>query len=132
MKKTATILCLLLAFAATASAQQLEKLFNKYMEDERFTYVYQKSNAKDFVLGERRQMLTFTTEKNASLEVSFSKELRNALKADNFELTSLTRDGKDRVEIYEKRTGKRRHMVNFIISRGSVMVGWNEYEIKKE
>ena len=42
MKKILSITLMMLAFAAGTSAQQLEKLFEKYMEDERFNYVYQK------------------------------------------------------------------------------------------
>ena len=42
MKKILSILFLATVFVAGASAQQLEKLFEKYMEDERFNYVYQK------------------------------------------------------------------------------------------
>jgi len=38
MKKLFSIMLIMLVFSAVASAQQVEKLFDKYMEDERFNY----------------------------------------------------------------------------------------------
>lgn len=148
MKKITTILCLLFAVATTASAQQLEKLFNKYMEDERFNYVYQKRPSvmdrlndtnTDYLstitiyktnesLG--RQMLTLNSA-DAALEDSFSKEVENALKADKYEQVSIVRNGKNRVEKYEKKNGNRLSKVSFIKNPGNVMVSWTEYETKK-
>ncbi len=144
MKKTATILCLLLAFAATASAQQLEKLFNKYMEDERFNYIYQRSESTGQLLKDwdeylqnsslthlGKQMLMLQSAAT-SLEDSFTREVGNALKADKFEQTSLVRNGKNRVETYEKRVGNRLSKVSFIKNPGNVMITWEEYEFKKK
>ena len=42
MKKIISTLFLATVFVAAASAQQLEKLFDKYMEDERFNYCIRK------------------------------------------------------------------------------------------
>ncbi len=149
MKKITTILCLLFVVAATVSAQQLEKLFDKYMEDERFNYVYQKrpsvmdrlndinevysSTVTIYNTSESlgRQMLTLNSA-DAALEENFSKEVVNALKADKYEQVSIVRNGKNRVEKYEKKTGNRLSKVSFIKNPGNVMVSWNEYETKKK
>lgn len=44
MKKLFSIMLITLAFSAAASAQQVEKLFDKYMEDVRFQYIYDGSD----------------------------------------------------------------------------------------
>ena len=78
-----------------------------------------------------RQMLTLNSA-DAALEENFSKEVVNALKADKYEQVSIVRNGKNRVEKYEKKTGNRLSKVSFIKNPGNVMVSWNEYETKKK
>ena len=52
-----------LAFVTTLSAQQLEKLFDKYMEDERFNYVYQKKASMMDKFADLGNMETWGTDK---------------------------------------------------------------------
>lgn len=147
MKKILSILSLATLFVAAASAQQLEKLFEKYMEDERFNYIYQKkANLMDrindhagdidvFVMEKSstslgRQMLTLNSA-DKSLGDSFTREVDNALKADKYEQISIVRKGKNRVETYEKTTGKGKARVSFIKNPGNIMVTLNLYAPQK-
>ena len=146
MKKILSILMLAFAFTAAASAQQIEKLFDKYMEDERFNYVYQKrasvmdklndaGNVDIFVLNNTdkslgRQMLTLNST-DKSLNDQFTREIENALKADNYEQISVVRNGKNRVETYERITDKGLAKFSFIKNPGNTVVTLNLYEKKK-
>ncbi|RNC63945.1 DUF4252 domain-containing protein [Proteiniphilum sp. X52] len=147
MKRILSILFLATAFVAGASAQQLEKLFDKYMEDERFNYVYQKKASTydrlsdmggnvDIMMFDRskaslgRQMLTLNSA-DKSLQESFTREVDNALKADKYEQVSIVRNGKNRVESYEKVTPKSTAKVSFIKNPGNIVVTLNLYAPKK-
>lgn len=146
MKKILSILFLATVFVAGASAQQLEKLFDKYMEDERFNYIYQKrassmdrlSDMKNFdlmVLDKSttslgRQMLTLNSA-DKSLDESFTREVENALKADKYEQVSIVRNGKNRVDTYEKPTDKGIAKVSFIKNPGNIVLTLNLYATKK-
>ena len=146
MKKILSILFLATVFVAGASAQQLEKLFDKYMEDERFNYVYQKKasmmdrlndagNVDVWVFDKSttslgRQMLTLNSA-DKSLDESFTREVENALKADKYEQVSIVRNGKNRVETYEKNTDKGIAKVSIIKNPGNIMVTLNVYAPRK-
>lgn len=146
MKKILSIAMLVFAFAAAASAQQIEKLFDKYMEDERFNYIFQKragimdrmgdmGNVDVYVLNQSRtslgrQMLTLNAS-DKSLEEQFTKEVDNALKADKYEQISIVRNGKNRVETYEKTTDKGISRVSFIKNPGNIVLTLNLYGAKK-
>ena len=147
MKKILSILFLATVFVAGASAQQLEKLFEKYMEDERFNYVYQKKpstldrwsdmagNLDVMILDKSttslgRQMLTLNSA-DKSLDESFTREVDNALNADKYEQISIVRNGKNRVETYEKTTDKGIAKVSFIKNPGNIMVTLNLYAPRK-
>lgn len=145
MKKILSILMLAFAFTAAASAQQIEKLLDKYMEDERFNYIFQKRagmmdrmsdmNMDVYVLNQSRtslgrQMLTLNAS-DKSLEEQFTKEVDNALKADKYEQISIVRNGKNRVETYEKTTDKGISRVSFIKNPGNIVLTLNLYGAKK-
>ncbi|MCE5205255.1 MAG: hypothetical protein LLF80_04010 [Porphyromonadaceae bacterium] len=146
MKKIFSIMFVMLAFATTISAQQLEKLFDKYMEDERFNYVFQKkANMMDRLndlesievwelskssISTGRQMLTLNSA-DKSLDESFTREVENALKADKYEQVSIVRNGKNRVETYEKNSDKGTTKVSFIKNPGNIMVTLNSYAPRK-
>ncbi len=146
MKKIISTLFLATVFVAGTSAQQLEKLFDKYMEDERFNYVYQKrANVMDRLddtgninvwIFEKsagnigRQMLTLNST-DKSLQDSFTREVDNALKADGYEQVSIVRNGKNRVDSYEKVTNEGTAKVSFIKNPGNIMVTLNLYSQKK-
>ncbi len=146
MKKIISTLFLATVFVAGTSAQQLERLFEKYMEDERFNYVYQKrANVMDRLddtgninvwIFEKsagnigRQMLTLNST-DKSLQDSFTREVDNALKADGYEQVSIVRNGKNRVDSYEKVTNEGTAKVSFIKNPGNIMVTLNLYSQKK-
>ena len=146
MKKIVSILFFATLFVASASAQQLERLFDKYMEDERFNYIYQKRASTldrlsdmgnvDVLIFDKsttnlgRQMLTLNST-DKSLDESFTREVENALKADKYEQVSIVRNGKNRVESYEKTTDKGITKVSFIKNPGSIMLTLNLYAPKK-
>ncbi len=146
MKKFLSVLFLAIAFVGGASAQQLEKLFDKYMEDERFNYVYQKRASVMDRLGDvqnvdiwvfdntskslGRKMLTLNSGDKA-LGESFTREVENALKADKYEQISIVRNGKNRVDSYEKVTNEGTAKVSFIKNPGNIMVTLNLYSQKK-
>ena len=131
-----------LAFVTTISAQQLEKLFDKYMEDERFNYVYQKKtsmmdrltdlgNVETWGIDKShtstgRQMITLNST-DKSLDESFTQEVKNALQADKYEQVSIVRNGKNRVETYERKSDKGISKVSFIKNPGNIMVSLNTY-----
>lgn len=147
MKKILSILFLATVFVTAISAQQLERLFDKYMEDERFNYVYQKrasamdrlsdmgSNIDVMVLNKSsislgRWMLTLNSA-DKSLDESFTREVENALKADKYEQVSIVRNGKNRVETYEKATNEGVAKVSFIKNPGNIVLTLNLYATKK-
>ncbi len=148
MKKFLSILFMTAVFVAGVSAQQLEKLFDKYQEDERFSYIYQKrpsvmerindanTNNIDIMIFNKtatslgRQMLTLNSA-DKSLEDSFTREVESALKDDKYEQISIVRNGKNRVETYEKITDKGTAKVSFIKNPGNFMVTLNLYSQKK-
>lgn len=147
MKKILSILFLVTFFVAGASAQQLERLFDKYMEDERFNYVYQKkasaldrlsdmgSNIDVMVFNKSstslgRWMLTLNSA-DKSLDEGFTREVENALKADKYEQVSIVRNGKNRVETYEKPTNEGVAKVSFIKNPGNIVLTLNLYATKK-
>lgn len=146
MKKILTIMFMVLAFGTTLSAQQLEKLFDKYMEDERFKYVFQKRanmmdrtpdlgnmegliTEKSFV-SSSRQMLTLNST-DLVLDENFTREIEQALKSDKYEQVSIVRNGKNRVETYEKRNDKEMLKVSFIKNPGNIFLTLNRYAPKK-
>lgn len=134
------------AFAATISAQQIEKIFDKYQEDERFQYVYKKgSNSTSFnnldfgdvFEGERtgkminKKMLILNT-KDVNFEKSFTNEVDNALKSDKYENISYVRNGKNRVSEYYRETSRGIDKVQFIDNgSNNILLVWRSYEKQK-
>lgn len=142
MKKVFTLTALLLAFSAIASAQNIEKLFDKYQDDERFQYIYQKKVGKfealeDFddgfdghkgMVSDGKKMLVLNT--TDSFAENFTKEVINAIKADKCEDISLVRNGKNRVEKYYRTTSKGVDKISFIRNAGNITLIWYSY-VKK-
>ena len=146
MKKIISAVLMVFAFAATISAQQIEKIFDKYQEDERFQYVYKKgtnstsSNNLDFgdvFEGERtgkminKKMLILNT-KDVNFEKSFTNEVDNALKSDKYENISYVRNGKNRVSEYYRETSRGIDKVQFIDNgSNNILLVWRSYEKQK-
>ncbi|HBG40369.1 hypothetical protein [Limibacterium fermenti] len=148
MKKLISLTAIFCMLAATVSAQQIEKIFEKYQEDERFQYIYQKkenkydryddygdsSNEKIYssMVSDGRKMLTLNTKDKSFAEI-FKKEINQALEADKFENTSYVRTGKDnKVAKYYRITNKRADKVTLILNSDTVMVIWSAYIPKNE
>ncbi len=146
MKKIISAVLMVFAFAATISAQQIEKIFDKYQEDERFQYVYKKgSNSTSFnnldfgdvFEGERtgkminKKMLILNT-KDVNFEKSFTNEVDNALKSDKYENISYVRNGKNRVSEYYRETSRGIDKVQFIDNgSNNILLVWRSYEKQK-
>ena len=141
MKKISSITFMLFAFVASISAQQIEKLFDKYQEDERFNYVYKKARTghsrMEFNLGEyfqkaQNERMLILKSKDQDLRKSFLSEVETALLADKFENTSYIRNGKsNRVSKYLRERGTILDEVSFIDNGGNIIIKWEEYHIKK-
>lgn len=118
MKKLSFIMLLTLACVASASAQQIEIIFEKYMEDIRFRYIYDGSDInkvdKHGLKNNGKKMLTLDGETEKSLIKTFQDEVDNAVKADNYKNTSYVRHDTNRVMKYVKETPDRKDEVTFI------------------
>lgn len=126
MKKLFSIGLLVLAFSASVSAQQIEKLFERYMEDERFTYIYRKGDSNS----ERMLILNNSTD---SFLKSFTLEIDKALKADKFEHTSYVRNGKsNRVSEYVRKSAGTKEEVKLINNDNTNFVLKWEYHPKNK
>lgn len=154
MKKLFSIMLVTLVFSAAASAQQVEKLFNKYMEDERFNYIYRKGNSNSLIGGTEIETLRtdvfnsrFKTDRikenekmlilNSSdekFQKEFLAEVDRALEADKYENTSYVRNGKDnRVSEYERKTSSKLDEVKLIKNgSGNIVLKWESYTLKSK
>lgn len=134
MKKTVSILAMFFIIAAAASAQSIEKLFDKYQDDERFQYIYQNnlinSSVESNATRDEEKMLVLNEESFAD---EFANEIQKAIKSDKYINTSLVRHGKDRVEEYIRNTAKGgKNTITFIYSSGDITLIWNSYVPKKK
>lgn len=130
MKKLFSIMLITLAFSAAASAQQVEKLFDKYMEDVRFQYIYDGSDI-DKVKGQWKnngqKMLTLNAAKD-NLVKTFSDEVSAAIKADGYKNTTLVRNGTNKVLNYIKETGNKKDELTLIQNGNThIMFIWESY-----
>lgn len=154
MKKLFSIMLITLAFSAAASAQQIEKLFGKYMEDERFNYIYKKGSTGSVLNGtdlenlktdafnirfksdrnkENEKMLILNSS-NESFQKSFLAEVDKALEADKFENTSYVRNGKNnRVSEYIRKSSGTLEEVQLIKNgSGNILLKWETYTVKNK
>lgn len=130
MNKLFLILPFLLAFSATVNAQQVEKLFDKYMEDVRFQYIYDGSDV-DKKRGEwtnnGQKMLSVNTSKG-NLVKTFLDEVNGAIKSDKYKHTSYVRNGTNRVSNYIKQTANKKDELTLIQNGDSyIMFIWESY-----
>lgn len=141
MKKTVSILAIFLIIAAAASAQSIEKLFDKYQDDERFQYIYQKKagqfdaledmnegfNEHQKMNSNGKKMLVLNGD-DESFADKFTKEIQKAIQSDKYENTSLVRTGKNRVEKYFLKTKKGDiNKISFIRNPGNITLIWYSY-----
>lgn len=115
MKKILTLVAVMLVFVATNQAQSLEKLFNKYADDERFEYVSIGNGMmnmaaamggmekKDKAIAAKMKgikILTLKSNSESALWKNLDKELKVVLSAGNFESAVETREKGEKVNIY--------------------------------
>lgn len=94
MKKTFILTSMLLVFAAMTQAQSLNGFFEKYADDERFSYTK---------IGKNMQTLTLEINNaNKALAESIEKEVLDIMKKDNFELEVASREKGERSYIYSR------------------------------
>ena len=121
MKKILTLVAVLF-FTIATQAQTLQSLFEKYSDDERFTYVtvgngmmnlanvigrhgHQDKN-KDMVSKMKSIKILSLEDGNAALMKSFVQELDKVLEAGKFETAIEARDKGERVHIYYRLSTK--------------------------
>ena len=146
MKRLFSVMLITLVFSAAASAQQIEKLFDKYMEDERFTYIYKKgltnnidlentiTNALNTSKRKENEKMLVLNAANESFQRDFLAEVDKALETDKFENTSYVRNGKaNRVSEYlRKSSGKLEEVQVIKNSGGNIVLKWETYTVKNQ
>jgi hypothetical protein len=120
MKRIMTLVAVILIVAA-AQAQTLQSLFEKYSEDERFTYVTvgngmmnlaskfggNEKNGKEMMSKMKSiKILTLNGEANSSIMKTVLQELDKVVQIGNFETAVEARDKGERVHIYYRFSGK--------------------------
>lgn len=130
MKKLFSVMLITMAFSAVASAQQVEKLFDKYMEDIRFQYIYDGSDIdkkEGKWINNGQKMLTLNAAKG-DLVKSFSEEVNAAIKADGYKHTTFVRNGTNRVSNYIKETANKKEELTVIQNNEThIMFIWEAY-----
>lgn len=131
MKKLTTTMMLAFTFIVSASAQQIGNIFDKYMEDERFQYIYDGSDLQEVNekgLKNNGQKMLMLNVADANLMESFSDEVQKAVKADGYENSTYVRHSKNKVMGYVKETSARKDEVTFIQNGNeNIMLIWESY-----
>lgn len=131
MKKMTATMLLIVAFIGTAAAQQIEKIFDKYMEDERFQYIYDGSDTGEVNengLKNNGQRMLMLNAADAGLIKSFSDEVLEAVKADGYKNSTYVRYRTNKVQGYTKVTAARKDEVTLIQNGNeNVMLIWETY-----
>ena len=121
MKKILTLVAVLF-FMAVAQAQTLQSLFEKYNDDERFTYVtvgngmmnlanvigrHEHPNKNKEMVSKMKSIKILTLEDgNTALMKSFMQELDKVLESGRFETAIEARDKGEKVHIYYRLSAK--------------------------
>jgi len=131
MKKLTTTLLLGFIFICTASAQQIEKIFDKYMDDERFQYIYDGANmdkVNEKGLKNNGQKMLMLNVADAGLMKTFSGEVQEAVKAEGYKITTYVRHSTNKIQGYTKETTGRKDEVKFIQNGNeNVMFIWESF-----
>ena len=131
MKKMTATMLLIFAFIGSAASQQIDKIFDKYMEDERFQYIYNGSDTGEMNekgLKNNGQRMLMLSAADADLIQSFTDEVLEAVKADGYKNTTYVRHNKNKVQGYMKITAERKDEVT-LIQKGNehVVLIWESY-----
>ncbi len=131
MKKFTTTLLLVFALIGSAAAQQIEKIFDKYMDDERFQYIYDGSNMDEVNekgLKNNGQKMLMLNVADAGLMKTFSGEVQEAVKAEGYKTTTYVRHSTNKIQGYTKETTGRKDEVTFIQNGNeNVMLIWESF-----
>ena len=122
---------LVFALIGSAAAQQIEKIFDKYMEDERFQYIYDGSDADEVNekgLKNNGQKMLMLNAADAGLMKSFFSEVQEAVKAEGYKTTTYVRHSTNKVQGYTKETAGRKDEVTLIQNGNeNVMLIWESF-----
>lgn len=109
MKKVYILSTFLLLFATMTQAQNLNNFFEKYADDERFSYTK---------IGKNMQTLSLEINANTkSLAQSIEKEILDIMEKENFELEVAAREKKERSYIYSRQKTNSSPKESVIINR---------------
>ena len=148
MKKIITLVVTILMFATANQAQTLEKLFDKYADDERFEYVSIGGGMMNLagVLGgldkkdknivskmRGLKILTLNANSESTLWRQLDRDLKELLKVGNFESAVEARDKGEKVNIYY-RFGVNNKSDMLIVSqeKGEFSLIWISGKMSKE
>jgi len=147
MKKMLTLVAVILVVAA-AQAQTLQSLFDKYSQDERFTYVTvgngmmnlasafagkEKNNKEMMSKLKSIKILTLENEANSSIMKSVVQELDKVIEAGKFETAVEARDKGEAVHIYYRITGKdNAEMLIVTKEKGEFSLIWMSGKMSKD
>jgi len=131
MKKFTTTLLLVFALIGSAAAQQIEKIFDKYMDDERFQYIYDGSNMDEVNekgLKNNGQKMLMLNVADTGLIKTFSGEVQEAVKVEGYKTTTYVRHSTNKIQGYTKETTGRKDEVTFIQNGNeNVMLIWESF-----
>ena len=148
MKRIITLVVTILIFATANQAQTLEKLFDKYADDERFEYVsigggmmnmaaalggLEKKDKNMASKMKGLKILTLNANSESALWKQFDRDLKLVLKSGEFESAVEARDKGEKVNIYY-RFGANDKSDMLIISqeRGEYSIIWINGKMSKE
>jgi hypothetical protein len=147
MKKMLTLVVFTMIVVAT-QAQTLQSLFEKYSEDERFTYVtvgsgmmnlasnfgIKNKNSKEMVSKMKSiKILTLEHEANSVIMKSVVQELDKVIEAGKFETAVEAREKGEMVHIYYRLTGKdNADMLIVTKDKGKLSLVWISGKMSKE
>lgn len=149
MKKLITLTLLLVIGIAGVQAQSIQKLFDKYMEDERFSYVSVGQGAMNMAAafipkddGKAKgaiskmtgvKILSLENGSDEKLIKSVMNDLDRIIKKENFEALAETRSKGERMNIYFQTTGKdNSEMLIVTQEEGEMNIIWLTGKMTKE
>jgi hypothetical protein len=148
MKKTMFLVAAMLFVVATIQAQTIEKLFDKYSDDEQFEYVSIGSGMMNMasafggvgkadkeILSKMKGLKILTLKANAESNKmkALERDLKEMLENEKFESSLEARDKGERVNIYFKFSGKdKTDMLIVTKEKGEFSMIWISGKMSKE
>lgn len=148
MKKLITLVAVVILMAATAQAQSLQGLFDKYADDERFEYVsvgkgmLNMASAFGGIAKNDKQMmskmrsikiLTLEASSDSPLMKAVERDLSQVIEVGNFETAVEAREKGERVHVYYRVSGKdNADMLIVTKEKGELSLIWFTGKMTKE